>query len=392
MKVLLINSFFTVGGPPRIVNGIYDTLIAEGHSCKIAASREKQYVPQDSIQIGNRFDVMINAALCRLFDDDGFHSKMATRKLIRQIEEYDPDIIHLHNLHGYYINIEILFDYLKKCGKKIFWTLHDCWAFTGHCPHFMVVDCKKWQTQCQHCPQKHVYPTSLFLDNSKNNFSRKKAAFTRVPNMTLITPSQWLANLARQSFLQEYPVEVQHNKIDTNIFKPTHSDFRQKFHLENQKIILGVAQHWTPNKGLSDFIQLAQMLDDNYTIVLVGLTPKQATSLPPHIIPVAPTNNVEELVKIYTAADVFVNPTYDDNFPTVNLEALACGTPVITYKTGGSPEALDNSCGAVVEVGNIKQVADTIHQSNFCATSCLRRAKVFDRQLHRLDFLDIYKH
>ncbi len=193
MKVLQINSFFTVGGPPRILNGIYDTLIEEGHECKIAAAREKMYKPEDSIRIGTAYGVYLNAIQCRLFDNEGLAAKKATGKLVQQIKEYNPDVIHLHNLHGYYINIEILFDYLKSCGKPIFWTLHDCWAFTGHCSHFSILKCEQWKGHCSYCKQTRTYPNCYTVGRTSRNFRRKKAAFTGVPNMTIVTPSRWLA-------------------------------------------------------------------------------------------------------------------------------------------------------------------------------------------------------
>ena len=268
MKVLQINSFFSVGGPPRIVNGIYDTLKEQGHECKITAAREAFYAPEDSWRIGSGLDVKKNGVMARIFDNEGFNAKRATRDLIKKIEEYDPDIIHLHNLHGYCLNVEILFDYLKRADKKVFWTLHDCWTFTGHCAHFMLANCNKWQTKCENCPQRHVYPSSKVFSNAENNFTRKKAAFTGVRDMTIITPSQWLADLVKQSFLKEYPVKVVHNGIDTSVFKPTESDIREKYGLEDKKIIIGVAQNWGKSKGLDDFIKLSTMLEEDYKIVL----------------------------------------------------------------------------------------------------------------------------
>ncbi len=391
MKFLQINSFFSVGGPPRIVNGIYDTLKDAGHECKIAAARETQYAPRDSIQIGEKWNVYLNALSCRFFDDDGFRSAAATRKLIQRIEEYDPDVIHLHNLHGYYINIEILFSYLKRSGKKIFWTLHDCWAFTGHCPHFVSAGCDRWKTGCRHCPQKRMYPASLVMDNSERNFLRKKAAFTGVPDMTLVTPSQWLADLVGQSFLQEYPIEVRYNKVDTAIFRPTPGDFRKRYGLEGRKIVLGVAQNWSERKGLEDFIRLSRLLDERCAIVLVGLAPQQIRRLPKHILGLGRTNDAEELAAIYTAADVFLNLTYEDNFPTVNLESLACGTPVVTYRTGGSPEVLSDGCGDVADVGDVKQVAKLVCTYPKNTKRCLKRAEDFDRKSGWQDFFSLYK-
>jgi len=230
--------------------------------------------------------------------------------------------------------------------------LHDCWAFTGHCSHFAFAKCNKWKEHCESCPQKGMYPTSLLKDNSYDNFERKKAAFTGVRNMTLITPSKWLGDLVSESFLGEYPVEVKYNTIDTSVFKPTPSDFRKKYGLEDKKIILGVASAWSERKGLYDFIKLSSMLDENYTIVLVGLTEKQLEELPEGIMGIRRTNSVQELAEIYTAADVFFNPTYEDNYPTTNLEAQACNTPCVTYRTGGSVESVPAE--NVIEQGELE--------------------------------------
>lgn len=360
MKVLQINSWFSHGGPPRVVNGIYDTLIEEGHECKIAAARAEMYKPEDSIMIGGKYAPYINALFCRVFDDDGFRSRRATVQLVEKIKEYDPDIIHLHNLHSYYLNVEILFDYLKTCDKKIFWTLHDCWAFTGHCTHFVVEGCYKWKSQCEKCTQKKSFPTCLIHSNAKKNFERKKKAFTGVPNMTIITPSRWLAELVQDGFLGKYPVEVINNGIDLAKFCPTESDFKMKQGLENKKIILGVAQVWSEQKGYFDFLKLADILDECYQVVLVGLTEKQKATLPKNILGFTRTNSVEELAEIYSAAEVFVNLTYEDNFPTVNIEALACGTPIITYRTGGSPEIADPENEIVCEQGDLIAVKNAV--------------------------------
>lgn len=389
MKVLQINSFFTVGGPPRIVNGIYDTLKEQGHECKIAAAREGMYSCEDSWRICSDLNVKLNGIIARIFDNEGFNAEKATKLLVKKIEEYDPDIIHLHNLHGYCINVEILFDYLKKANKKVFWTLHDCWSFTGHCAHFMIAKCDKWQTKCKNCPQKHVYPSSKVFSCAERNFERKKAAFTGVGDMTIITPSQWLADLVKKSFLKEYPVRVIHNGIDTSIFKPTGSDIRVRYGLKNKKIIIGVAQNWGESKGLGDFIKLSGMLDDSYRIVLVGLTDKQVSELPEKILGITRTKNATELAQWYTAADLFVNTTYEDTYPTVNLEAQACGTPAATYRTGGSPESVPTA--HVVEPGDLAGMVALI--KNICEDKTpaeILESEKYDRKRLYGKYVDAY--
>lgn len=343
MKVLEINSVCGIRSTGRICTDLADVLKENGHECRIAYGREVVPEKYESIsyRIGSDTDVRLHALKARFFDSAGFGSKKATERLIEKIKEYNPDIIHLHNIHGYYLDTKILFNYLAAADKPVIWTLHDCWTFTGHCACFDYIGCKKWENGCERCPQKGTYPSSVLLDRSKQNWNRKKALFTSVKNMTVVTPSEWLAELAEKSFLGKFPVKVINNGIDTEIFKPTYGDFRTAYRLENKKIILGVASVWDKRKGLDDFIKLAGIIDDNYVIVLVGVNEKQKNTLPGNVIGISRTDNTAELAEIYTAANVFFNPTYEDNYPTVNLEAQACGTPVITYKTGGSPESTD---------------------------------------------------
>ncbi len=362
MRMLIINSVCGIRSTGRICKDIADNLSSEGHEVKIAYGRET--APQEcqkyAVKIGSNFDQRLHGIKTRLFDVHGFGSKKATAKFLQWADEYDPDVLWLHNLHGYYINIEMLFAWIKnRPNMQVKWTLHDCWAFTGHCAHFVVAKCDKWKTQCFDCPQKKAYPSSYIKDNSKENFIRKKVAFTGVKNMMIITPSKWLGDFVQQGFLREYPIEVHYNTIDTNLFKPIPSDFRERHGLNGKKIVLGVASAWGKNKGLYDFVELSEMLDEKYKVVLVGLSKKQIKGMPENVLALGRTNSVKELAEIYTAADVFVNLSYADTFPTVNLEARACGTPIITYKTGGSPESAGEGA-IVVEQGDISAVATNI--------------------------------
>ncbi len=364
MKVLMINSVCGIRSTGRICTDIADVLISQGHECKIAYGRET--VPDKykdiSYRIGSDIGVKLHGLKARLFDGSGFGSYFATKKFIKWIKEYNPDVIHLHNIHGYYIHVGLLFDYLKTCGKKIIWTLHDCWAFTGHCAYFDFVNCDKWKTECRNCIQKNSYPAS-YISKALRNFRKKSRAFQGVPNLILVTPSEWLKNIVRQSFLKEYETIVINNGIDLTVFKPTESDFKEKYGLTDKKIILGVASVWEKRKGFDDFLELAKQIDDGYRIVLVGVNDEQLKILPSNIIGIKRTNSATELAEIYTAADVLFNPTYEDNYPTVNLEAQACGTPVITYPTGGSVESVpkDNVaqnvfrfCELLVNVKNLE--------------------------------------
>ena len=358
MKVLQINSVCGIRSTGRICTDLADVLEQNGHECKIAYGRES--VPEKyqkyAIRIGSDIDVKIHALEARIFDNAGFGSKKATERFIKWVEEYDPDVIHLHNIHGYYINIEVLFNYLAKANKPVVWTLHDCWLFTGHCAHYSFQKCDRWKNGCFQCPQKKCYPSSLCLDSSKKNWERKKSLFTSVKNLVLVVPSKWLANQVEQSFLGMYPIKIIPNGIDLGVFKPTSSDFRERNNLENKKVILGVASAWGPRKGLNDFVELSKGLDDNYKIILVGLTEQQKNELPKNILGITRTNNVKELAEIYTAADVLFNPTYEDTYPTVNLEAQACGTPVVSYRTGGSVESIPQE--NVIEQGKYREIAN----------------------------------
>ncbi|MDF2566889.1 MAG: glycosyl transferase [Oscillospiraceae bacterium] len=393
MKVVQINTFGVLS-TGRIAADLYRTLVEHGHEGLFFYGRENVADDIESVNIGSKMGIYLHVAKTRLWDKHGFGSVISTQKMIKKIKEYQPDIIHLHNLHGYYLNIELLFNFLREYDKPVIWTLHDCWPFTGHCAYFDLIGCDKWLTQCENCGNKKEYPKSLLMDRSKKNFIKKKELFTSVKNMTIVTPSVWLKELVQKSFLGRFPVKVIHNGIDLDKFRPTQSDFKTRYGLEKKIIILGVASVWSDRKGLDDFISLSNKLDDLYQIVLVGVDKKQIQSLPQNIIGISRTHNIEELAGLYSVADVFVNPTYEDNFPTTNLEALACGTPVITYRTGGSVESIDESCGIIIEQGNIDCLAETIKniQSNdFSSEDCLERSKKYDKKTRFKEYLSVYE-
>lgn len=363
MKVLMINVVCGIRSTGRICTDLATELEKQGHEVKIAYGREQ--VPQQfrkyAVRIGSDFDVKLHGLKARVLDAAGFGSKRATEKFIKWVREYDPDVIHLHNIHGYYINIEVLFKYLKTCGKKIIWTLHDCWAFTGHSAYCDAIDCRKWKDGCRKCPQLKEYPKAM-IDLSCINWKKKRALFTRISNMIIVTPSYWLEGYVKQSFLKEYPVKVIHNGIDTSQFYPMVNDFRKLYNLEDKYILLGVATSWDDMKGYSDFIKLSEMLDERYKIVMVGLTDKQLGELPSKILGIKRTSSVKELAYIYNSADLFLNLTYCENYPTVNIEAMACGTPVLTYQTGGSPEIVKKYGGIVIKKGDLKSVCSAIKE------------------------------
>lgn len=366
MRVLFINSVCGIRSTGRICTDLAAELEAQGNEVKIAYGREE--VPEQfrkyAVRIGSDLDTKLHGLRTRLLDEHGLGSSGATRRFLAWAEEYDPDLLWLHNIHGYYINYELLFDWIKsRPDMEVRWTLHDCWAFTGHCSHFTMAKCEQWKSHCSYCVQKTRYPASILIDNSKRNFDRKCAAFCGIKNMTLITPSQWLADLVKQSFMKEYPVEVHYNTIDTNVFKPMPSDFRERYGLTDKKIALGVASSWGKSKGLDDFVELSALLDDSWRIVLVGLTRKQIMKLPQNIIGIERTNNTRELAEIYTAADIFVNPSYQETFGMTTLEAVSCGTPAVVYKETACEEVANKFCGSAVALGDIvaiKQVCEKV--------------------------------
>lgn len=352
MKYLFINSVAGFGSTGRIAAEKCRELIKEGHRCVLAFGREKANCDDiPTVAIGSSLDFKVHALRNRIFDDHGFGSKAATAQFLSWVRQYDPDVIWLHNVHGYYIHIGMLFDYLRTCGKKIIWTLHDCWAFTGHCAYFDFVGCDKWKTGCESCPQKKGYPASLIFDNSKTNFQKKKAIFTGIPNLSLEVPSHWLEDRVKRSFLKDYPVEVRYHTIDREIFKPTPGDFREKYGLEEKKIVLGVASVWDGRKGMEDFIQLSEMLPDDHKIVLVGLSDSQIAALPGKILGLPRTNSMRELAEIYSAADIFVNPSAEETFGMTAMEARCCGTEAIVYKNTACEEIVNRFGGIAVERG-----------------------------------------
>lgn len=364
MKILIINVVAGYGSTGRIAYDLVEKSISEGNECYLAYGRGD--IPEkckaNTVKIGNAFSVYSHLFLTRFFDRQGEGSVLATKKFLKWASEYDPDVLWLHNIHGYYINYELLFDWIKsRPDMKVNWTFHDCWPFTGHCVHFTSINCDAWKEQCENCRLIKNYPTSLFIDNSKKNYKKKKNAFLGVKNMTIYTPSKWLAAQVHMSYLKEYETIVENNKINLEVFTPTLGEFRKDYGIANKKIVLGVAYAWTRSKGYFDFLELASVLDEKYVIVLVGVNDRQKKKLPKNVIGINRTKDARELAVIYSESDVFVNLTYEDTYPTVNLEARACGCKLITYRTGGSTECGDPDY--VVEQGDIVSVVKCINEA-----------------------------
>lgn len=348
------------------------------------------------IVIGNRISRNLHLKLAEITGLNGCFSYFSTLNFLRKLNKFKPDIIHLHNLHNCYINLPLLFKYIKKHNIKTVWTLHDCWSFTGHCPHFDMIGCDKWKAECENCLQYREYPKSCF-DNSKKMYRFKKKWFTGVENLTIVTPSEWLAGLVKQSFLKNYPVKVINNGINLEVFKRMPSGFREKYGISKDKfILLGVSFGWGMRKGLDVFMELAERLDNKkFQIVLVGTDDNVDKQLPKNVISIHKTQNQTELAQIYTAADLFVNPTREENYPTVNMEALACGIPVITFETGGSPEIVDAACGSIVPCNDMDALENEITRIRemrpYSKEACLKRAKGFNMNDRFEDYVELYE-
>ncbi|MEI7989699.1 MAG: glycosyltransferase [Chloroflexota bacterium] len=397
MHILQINTVCGIGSTGRIAIDLQALLVKLGHQGTIAFGRNTAINCTQTIRIGNNLDSCLHVAKTRLLDAHGFGSAAATKAFLKKIETLDPDVIHLHNLHGYYIHIGLLFDFLKDFHKPVVWTLHDCWAMTGHCAHFEHIDCNLWKDECHDCPAKSEYPKSWFLDGSKWNHQKKKKLLTGVRNLTIVTPSRWLERLVKGSYLRDYPLSVIYNGIDLNVFKPVSSDFRNRHNLQGKFVLLGVASAWVESKGFAHFIELAKKLKSDEKIVLVGVNDEQVRHLPLEIIGISRTGNINELAEIYSAVDLFVNPTLADTFPTTNLEALACGTPVVTFNTGGCSECLEDGCGLVVERGNIARLVEAIAdikqagKASYSAKCRERAENFYDSKVQLAEYVSLYK-
>lgn len=392
MKTVQINATCGAGSTGKICSAIASLLDQHNVENYIFYSSGKTSDPHGK-KYHSKWNAKLQALCSRVFGNYGFNTVFATKRLVKELDEISPDIVHLHNLHGHNVNLTLLFRYFKRHPEiKIFWTFHDCWAFTGYCTHFTMEKCNKWINGCRNCPQRRRY--SWFIDRSSTLYNRKKELFTGL-DLTVITPSEWLAELVKQSFLKDYPIKVINNGIDLSVFQPTKSDFREKHSISHEKfIILGVAFDWEFRKGLDVFIELADKLPEDYQIVLVGTNKEVDRQLPNNIISIHRTRNQTELAEIYTAADLFLNPTREENYPTVNMESIACGTPVLTFRTGGSPEIIDDNCGCVLECDDIKSlincIVDIRNSNRFNVEKCLERAHTFDANNRFAEYIKLY--
>lgn len=389
-KLLQINSTANWGSTGKIAEQIGMLAMQQGWESYIAYGRSANPSKSKLIKVGSKLSTYWHVLESRLFDNHGLASRIATRKLIKKIKAINPDIIHLHNIHGYYINYKLLFNYLNSIKTPVIWTLHDCWTFTGHCAHFIDAECYKWKEGCTNCPKHKGYP-SAYTDYSNRNYTLKKQLFTHKEDIFISPASKWLSDFVGESYLKNINRRVFHNGINLNIFKPS------KYKHTDKIKIIGVSSVWSKAKGLDDFYKLRVLLDPSkYDITLVGLNQEQKDNLPRGIDGILRTNSAAELAELYSSANVFINPTYADTFPTTNLEALACGTPVITYRTGGSPESITSKTGFVVEQGDINGIIEAIKKIEergkvYYSDACRKYAEDnFDKDKCFAKYIDLY--
>jgi glycosyltransferase involved in cell wall biosynthesis len=396
--ILQINTVGNTGSTGRIVEEIGQVAIKNGWTSYIGYGRKERVSKSQLIKIGTDLDIKYHVLMTRLFDRQGLESTRATKRLIGEIVKINPDIIHLHNLHGYYLNIEVLFSFLAKSDIPVVWTLHDCWAFTGHCVHFSFVNCMKWKTECFDCPQLRTYPKSLFFDRSKSNYKLKKKLFTSINNLTIVTVSNWLKTVVQESFLSSCSIKVINNGIDLGIFSGAiKSDIRQKFNCEGKFVILGVATDWIERKGLYDFFEISKQLSADYQIILVGLTDSQLKKLPREIIGMSKTESIQSLAELYSMVDLFLNLSVEETFGLTTVEALACGTPVIVYDSTACPEVVTPETGIVVKMGDISGLLSSIEQirikgkESFSANCIAHARMLFDKNDRYKDYINLYE-
>lgn len=386
MKIVQINAVCGMGSTGEITVKISNMLNEHNIENYVFYTYGKSKYEQ-GVKYSTNLTVGLNAVMAKVLGNYGFNSHFSTKKLIRKLKQIKPDIIHLHNIHGHDVNLKTFFKYLKESGVRVIWTFHDCWAFTGYCMHFDLLNCRKWESVCNECPQKNNY--SLFVDKSKKLFNLKKSIFTDIEDMTIVTPSEWMASLAKKSYMNKFPIKIINNGTNTDIFYRRNTNIRQQFGVGEKYLVFGIV------KGNYDlFMNLADKMEDKYQLVLAGLSKSQLQKLPKNIIGIGKIKSRDEMAEFFSASDVFVNMTLQDTFPTVNLESLACGTPVITFNTGGSPEAVDDKTGIVVQKGNVTELYEavcTICNGEDRSEACIKRAReLYNAKERFADYLDLY--
>lgn len=410
MRVLQINTFYLFGSTGRIVRDLKVLSEQNGIESFAAFGPEIDNGDKGILRLQSIARRKVNILRTRLFDYHGFYNEKETEKLIWWMNEINPDVIHLHNLHNHYVHVGMLFDYIKTQNLPVVWTLHDCWPFTGHCAHYEYLNCEKWKEKCFDCPSLKDYPPTWLFDRTQRNFESKKSAFSGVKQMTLVTPSKWLAELTRESFLNIYPVEVLNNGVDIKVFSPQDNEVKIRLGVVGKKMLLAMGTSFTRMKGTDYLLQLPQYLHDDEVLVIVGLGEGQIKQFShPKCIGLGRSLCIKELSEYYSSADVFINPTLQDNFPTTNLEALACGTPVVTFNTGGSVESVldgediisDNgitysSVGAVVPKSDLPSMLRAVREimakgKAAYSTACRKKAEErYDKNKQYMKYIELY--
>lgn len=395
--IIQINTTQNVGSHGRIAEQLGVKAISQGVESYFAYGRDMKESTSKSIKIGNAFSFRWHVLMTRLFDTHGLWSKHATRQFIQELNEIKPDLIHLHNIHGYYLNYPILFDYLSSANIPVVWTFHDCWPMMGHCSNPDNEGCERWKTECYDCPLKAKdYPQSFLFDNSKSNYRLKKRYFTSVGNLHIVTVSNWLKSVVDESFLKGIDTRVIYNGIDTELFRPVYSIIKGRLGIEGKFVLLALSNVWWPIKGFNDFIKLAEKLDDSFRIVLIGVGVKERKQLPTNIIGIPRTANQAELVEYYSMADVVMSLSYQETFGLTIVEGMACGTPAIVYDRTATPELVTPDTGIVTHAGDIESVVNAIHEirqngKDFYSSACRQRAiKHFNKDDRFQDYINLY--
>lgn len=393
MKVLFINTVCGRGSTGRIIRDIDCLLRENGDESLTLYGRYEAPEDMNSLRVETDLGNKIHVLHTRIFDRHGFSSHKATKKAISAIEEYKPDVIHLHNLHGYYLNLPMLFKYLAKADIPVVWTFHDCWGYTGHCMYSDFIGCEKWKTQCYSCPKKDIYPQSWLFDSSRKNYKDKKKLFTALKNLTIVTVSDWLKGEVEKSFMGKYPIKRIYNGIDRTVFKPTESTIREKYGIGDRFFMLGVADSWSERTGDDYFYRLSTELKSDEAVVMIGFKKDELANVPKNIIALERTDSVEELAQLYSAADVVLNPSYEQTFGLVTAEAMCCGTPVIVLDATASPELVDESCGLVVPKGDyeaFKKAIARLRENPLKAEDCVKRTDLFDKNSNYKMYVELY--
>ncbi len=394
MKVLQINACYGYLSTGIIVEDIEKLLIENGCESYIGYQSKAKEM-SNGYKIGTGLDRKFHGLYSRIFGKQGYVSKNQTRKFLKWVDEIKPDIVHLHNLHSNYLNFNILISYLAENNIKTVYTFHDCWAFTGKCTHYSFVKCNKWKEACGNCPKnKHEVP-SLFFDVTSKVIKDRTEHLNKISDLTIVSCSNWMKKQVELSHLTPKKVVTIYNGVNTNIFKPHENSFRKDYSLNDKFVILGFANKWCLENNMAGVKSLVEQLKDDEKIVIVGCNEEQKKYFSAYkkVIALGFIKDRLELSDIYASSNVFVNLTYEDTLPTVNMESLCCETPVITFNSCGSPELVSNENGMVVEQGNFDAIRKSIDiiKNDGIKVDYNKVKEVFDREKCYKKYIDLYR-